>query len=304
MQAMKATQEQILESLKASTVEVREEPCAVRRPGNAHLPGLEERPQHRLNKKPHAHDGGVVILFKGIPEEQSWIQIKEKLKEKLPEKVPIWYASHVSDKKECVVTCGPFENDLQFFEELQLEIGGVKLPSEVCHGEVLQACLKMMPKNIREKREKEARKRQKERNRPLVVGSQKFINMGALRGRVKEILNSRSDGESLKADGADFKLMMAVLKYHPKGDEKSKGCVGMKVGKSPQAETRCFFMIREDGTCEDFSAKKCLEAIEQNPPYADEVAAASTASAPNEELKAAAADSPMKSAEPVEAKDR
>merc|ERR1719364_237335 len=106
----------------------------------------------------------------------------------------------------------------------------------------------MMPKNIREKREKEARKRAKDRNRPILIGTQRFMNLGALRGRVKEILNSRSDGEQLKADGADFKLMLAVLQFHPKGAAKSQGCVGMKVGKSAQAETRCFWLVREDGS--------------------------------------------------------
>jgi len=139
--------------------------------------------------------------------------------------------------------------------------------------------LKMMPKNIREKREKEARKRAKDRNRPIVVGSQRFMNFGALRGRVKEILNSRSDGEQLKPEGADFKLMKALLGFHPKGEEKGKGCVGMKVDKSPQNENRCFYMIKEDGSTEDFSAKKCLETIEANPPYAEEVQPKATAEA-------------------------
>merc|ERR1711920_819509 len=32
-------------------------------------------------------------------------------------------------------------------------------------------------------------------------------------------------------------------------------------------DNRCFFMVKEDGTAEDFSAKKCVDAIELNPPY-------------------------------------
>merc|ERR1711976_408596 len=124
-----------------------------------------------------------------------------------------------------------------------------------------------MGKHIRERREKESRKRQKDRNRPIIVGSQKFLNVGALRGRVKEIINSRSDGEHLKPDGSDFKLIKALLEHHPKGAQKSQGMVGIKVDKSTQGDNRCFFMVKEDGTAEDFSAKKCLDAIELNPPY-------------------------------------
>merc|ERR1712187_612945 len=115
--------------------------------------------------------------------------------------------------------------------------------------------------------EKESRKRQKDKSRPIVVGNQKFLNVGALRGRVKEILNSRSDGEQLKTDGSDFKLIKALLGHHPKGPQKSEGMVGIKVGQSTQGDNRCFFMIKADGSAEDFSSKKCLEAIEMNPPY-------------------------------------
>merc|ERR1719145_157570 len=124
-----------------------------------------------------------------------------------------------------------------------------------------------MPKPIQQKRDKEAKKRQKERNKPILVGTQKFLSVGALRGRVKEILNSRSDGEALKPDGSDFKLIRALLEHHPKGAQKSQGMVGIKVAPSTQGDNRCFFLVRADGSAEDFSAKKCLDAIELNPPY-------------------------------------
>jgi len=84
---------------------------------------------------------------------------------------------------------------------------------------------------------------------------------------VKEILNSRSDGEALKPDGSDFKLIKAILDFHPKGAEKSKGLTGLKVCTSTQGGNRCFWMVKEDGKEEDFSAMKCLSAIEANPPY-------------------------------------
>jgi len=96
-----------------------------------------------------------------------------------------------------------------------------------------------------DKREKEVRKRQKERNRPIVVGSQRFVTVHALKVRVREILNSRSDGEQLKVDGSDYKLIKALLGYHPKGEEKSKGMVGIKVAKSSQGDSRCFWMLKD-----------------------------------------------------------
>jgi len=269
MKAMRASKEDVVASLSGSKIEIKEDKLSVRRPGNLALPALETAPRHQKKNSAHAHDGGVISVIHSIPAEQSWMQIKEKLREKLPDKVQLWFVSEVDDKGSCIIASAPFDGDLQFFEGLELEVGNAKLKTEVAHGDPLQNALKKMPKHIRDKREKEVRKRQKERNRPIVVGSQRFVTVHALRQRVKEILNSRSDGEQLKVDGSDYKLIKALLGYHPKGDTKSKGMTGMKVGKSSQGDSRCFWMIKDDGTEEDFSAQKCLGAIEANPPYVE-----------------------------------
>lgn len=268
MKSMRATSEAVLAALASgSKTEIREDKAAVRRPGKAALPTLEARPQHQKKSSLNAHVGGVIAVFKDVPKEQGWTLVKDKLKAVLPTKVGLWFVSEISDKGDCFAATAPFDGDTKFFEELALEVGPVTLRAEVCHGEPLQQALKLLPKHIREKREKEARKRQKEKNRPILVGTQKFVNVGALRGRIKEILNSRSDGEMLKADGSDFKLIKAVLAFHPKGEQKSEGLTGIKVAPSTQGDNRCFFMVKADGTAEDFSAKKCLDAIELNPPY-------------------------------------
>jgi len=292
MKAMKATLEDVVKALEGSKLEVKDG-VSVRRPGNAPLPKLEARPQHAKKSSIHAHDGGVVALVKAVPEDVPWVQVKEKVKAKLPEKVNIWFCSEVSDKRECVVSCAPFENDLKFFEELQLDFEGKIVKAEVATGDVLKAALKLLPKHTQARREKCAKQRQKDRNRPIVVGSTRFINVAALRGRVREILNSRSDGDQLKPDGTDYKLIMALLSYHPKGADKSAGLKGIKVAKSEKGDgsNRCFYIIKESGEEEDFSAKKCLDAIEQNPPYVEtekEKPAAAAGSAASEKEKPAA----------------
>merc|ERR1712190_195486 len=45
--------------------------------------------------------------------------------------------------------------------------------------------------------------------------------------------------------------------------------VGIKVAKSSHGDSRCFYMVKDDGQEEDFSAQKCLSAIEANPPYVE-----------------------------------
>lgn len=284
MKAMKATLEDVTKALEGSKLELKD--GNVRRPGNAPLPKLEGKPQHAKKSSLHAHDGGVVAVVKSVPEDIPWVQVKEKVKAKLPEKVNIWFCSEVNDKRTCVVSVAPFEGDLKFFEELQLDFDGKVATVDIANGDDLKAALKLLPKHTQGRREKCAKQRQKDRNRPIVVGSTRFINVAALRGRVREILNSRSDGDQLKPDGTDYKLVTALLAYHPKGAEKSAGLKGIKVAKSEKGDgsNRCFYIIKEGGE-EDFSAKKCLDAIEQNPPYVDAekdkpVSPAASASAP------------------------
>merc|ERR1719436_464130 len=267
MKSMRATKDDVVAALKDSKLELKDGGGAIRRPGNAPLPKLEAKPQHQKKNTMHTHDGGAVAVFKSVPAEQSWMQVKDKLKEKLPGKVSPWHVSEVNDKSQCFVVCPPFEGDMKLLAGLELELGGAKIKSEIRFGEMLQQTLKTLPKHIREKREKESRKRQKERNRPIVVGNQRFVNVAALRGKVREIINSRSDGEALKPEGTDFKLIRALLEYHPRGAEKIKGLAGLKVQRSTQGDNRCFFMVREDGSEEDVSMKKCLDAVEADPPF-------------------------------------
>lgn len=54
------------------------------------------------------------------------------------------------------------------------------------------------------------------------------------------------------------------MKYHEKADEKLKGLKDFTVGLHPEfKQTRCFFVIKEDGSKEDFSFHKCLTNLAQ-----------------------------------------
>merc|ERR1712187_987675 len=95
-------------------------------------------------------------------------------------------------------------------------------------------------------------------SRPIVVGQQHFDSCSALRSHVREMLHSSRDGETLETGSSDYKLIEAVLDFHPKGSEKSKGMVGIKMQRSPWGDNKCFHMVKDDGREEDFSYLKCL----------------------------------------------
>lgn len=56
--------------------------------------------------------------------------------------------------------------------------------------------------------------------------------------------------------------LMELLKHHDKGEEKLKDAQDFTVGLHPEfKQTRCFFVIKKDGTKEDFSFHKCLNRL-------------------------------------------
>merc|ERR1719316_1749564 len=138
MKAMRATKDDIIVALKDSKVEVQEDGSALRRPGNAALPKLETKVVHQKKSALHAHDGGILAVFKDVPEGQTWTQVKDALKAALPEKTGLWFVSEVSDKRQCFVATAPFENDARFYEELTLTLAEKKVTVDICQGEVLQ----------------------------------------------------------------------------------------------------------------------------------------------------------------------
>merc|ERR1740130_835868 len=126
MKNLRATKEDVVSALKDSKLELKDGGAAVRRPANLALPALEARPQHAKKSSVHVHDGGCVVCFKGIPAEQNWQQVKEKLRAAMPEKANLWFCSEVNDKALCFIATAPFDNDLKFFEACELELAGAK----------------------------------------------------------------------------------------------------------------------------------------------------------------------------------
>lgn len=58
--------------------------------------------------------------------------------------------------------------------------------------------------------------------------------------------------------------MKEIVKFHDKGDEKMKNFDHFEVGVHPDYEkTRCFFVVKKDGTKEDFSVSKCISNLEK-----------------------------------------
>jgi hypothetical protein len=61
----------------------------------------------------------------------------------------------------------------------------------------------------------------------------------------------------------DFAFIKALLAYHPKAQQKLEGLEAVYVDFHPNVkfDTRCFFVRRGDGSCEDFSYVRCVDNL-------------------------------------------
>ncbi|XP_057811820.1 DNA-directed RNA polymerase IV subunit 1 [Salvia miltiorrhiza] len=90
--------------------------------------------------------------------------------------------------------------------------------------------------------------------------SQHFTEVGIQKvsRKLKRILREYPANRHLI--GEDKNTAMMALKFHPKLQDKSgTGILDIKVGRHPEHNKNCFFLVRTDGTEEDFSYHKCID---------------------------------------------
>lgn len=57
-------------------------------------------------------------------------------------------------------------------------------------------------------------------------------------------------------------MLIELLNYHEKKEKKLQDIKNFTVGKHPEhPETRCFMIVKNDNTTEDFSCVKCINNL-------------------------------------------
>ena len=83
------------------------------------------------------------------------------------------------------------------------------------------------------------------------------MDINKVKSKSRAILNNMKDDEKLADNDADF--IKEILKFHAKSAEKLVDFDKFIVGAHPEyPKTRCFFVVRKDGSKEDFSVSKCI----------------------------------------------
>ena len=94
----------------------------------------------------------------------------------------------------------------------------------------------------------------------IYLGTKKFRSLGEVKSIYSKMLKGIKEGETIAEESGQY--LKDLLKYHNKGEEKMKDFDHFEVGLHPEHnDTKCFFVVRKDGSKEDFSYVKCLKEI-------------------------------------------
>ena len=94
---------------------------------------------------------------------------------------------------------------------------------------------------------------------PFTLGEREFKNITDLKNFLKILVNRTKNGDELPA--ADQQIIFDLLGYHS-NPEKRENMKAVTVDINENFHgTRCFYVVKEDGSRTDFSFHKCLEAI-------------------------------------------
>ena len=106
------------------------------------------------------------------------------------------------------------------------------------------------------------KKQEQKVHQNIEFAGDKYKDTNQLKSVFHNILMTTSNNVQIKEP--HHNMLKELLKYHDRGEEKVGDLDHFTVDIHPEfKETRCFFIIRKDGSKEDFSAKKCIANIKE-----------------------------------------
>lgn len=90
-----------------------------------------------------------------------------------------------------------------------------------------------------------------------------YLDINKVKSKSRAILNLKKDGERL--EGNDEEFIKEIVSFHNNKDQKMKDFAHFEVNTHPSFDkTRCFFVVKKDGSKEDFSVTKCIQNLENS----------------------------------------
>lgn len=284
---MKVDQKKLVDAIRMSAaLELKPDLLAVRRLGKKLIPDLKslkrtkkDQPNIELDpsiitdadlKEPH-----LFIITSKTKTATNWRDIEKKIKE-ASASFKILYSrfsecegqlliSSVNSTKEDVKKLDAFKvtlEDNEFTLTIPTKEQAEKFWTD--HGSHFQMCMAKKITIAKKKMKSQMKKvkddlTQKAKG-PFVLGNITYEDINKVKSKARVILNTKKDGEELNE--FEVKFIVDLLKFHKNGEAKLKDMKKVIVDSHPNFKaTRCFFVVRADGTKEDFSIAKCIEDL-------------------------------------------
>ena len=204
-----------------------------------------------------------------------WKEVEKNVKEHFP-KLKLIYSRADPHAGDLALSNLRIKNEL--VTELtakSLKIQGKDFAFSITEGEALkefwqkqgghyQFCIQnrlRMAKKASKMRQIEKKESVKRAKTSYEIAGVYYLDINKVKSKSRAILNLKKDGERL--DGNDVEFMTELISFHEKKEAKMKDFEAFEVGVHPTYEkTRCFFVVKKDGSKEDFSVTKCIQALE------------------------------------------
>jgi len=249
---LKVTKESLLQALQGSeNLEIDNE-NGVRRKNNRAIPLLKMK-KMKAQKLP---EQTVEILAVSIGEESktTWKDLRDAFRSKYISANVVYVRFHGNEGHIGVSS----DTDLQAIFAGGLEVNGIKATIKKVEGDELLEFWKANGSHF-DMCSQTMKKRKIERNKSINMGGKLFSSVSQLKNYVNSLLNGSAEGV---VDPHYHNLLVAVSRLHPQFDTKFKSLKTFAIHKHPEhPESKCFFIVREDGSEEDFSISKCLQQL-------------------------------------------
>lgn len=272
---LEVNKEDLAQAVKRSDVlELDETTTKVRRKDNKPLPELqllnkkrqkdktseEEKPRETSSEK---FDPVVLIVKSDKEVERKWKSIQDEFRSLNPH-IEVVYARFKNTEGHFVVLKRPHQ-ELKFTENFEFE--GINFTVKKCEGDELIDFWKEhgshyeMCTSRNKRMNKKDNKNSTNLKEPIKLGDEVYTDLSKIRSKARNILSSSKDEEKLSKDDESF--LKDLLKHHRNGEEKLKDMSYITTGKPSEFNySRCFFVVKSDGSKEDFSVGKCLVRLE------------------------------------------
>lgn len=250
---LKATQQSLLDAINDSTeLETNEASTSVRRKNNKHPPPLKSK-KAKNNALPEQI---VKILGVTVSEEAkiSWKDLRDSFRSKYIDVNVVYVRFHGNEGHVGVSS----DTDVQAIISGGLDVNSHKATIKVLGGDELLEFWKANGSHF-DLCSNTNKRRKVEKTRGINMGGKMFSSLSQLKNYVNSLLNGSAEGV---IDPHYHNVIAAVFRLHPDYEKKSRGMKTFSIGRHPQyPESKCYFVVREDGTQEDFSISKCLQQL-------------------------------------------